>query len=189
MKAYEKFEARLKELGLWERWCTNGECGRIGAYTEDNTIILVHENEHDAYTEFKYPPFCQMAESSEFRDKALAEFVEAGDEKFIRQLVWWWIDHTNTCPLFPEDAYFLWNDYTWENFEDDEETLEDVLKHYEKTSEWCPHCDEEVELEHELKVQKCPNCGKWIVPCSVCPLIDCSVKCPLERLERILNGE
>ena len=187
MTANYKFEARLRELGLWERWRANGMCGRIGAFTEEHTIILVHENYDDDYTEFKYPPFKQMAESEEFRDKALAKFVEAGDEKFIRQLVWWWVNPKNTCPLYPEDAYSLWNEYTWQKFEDDEETLEDVLKHYEKANEWCPHCDEEVELEHELKVQKCPVCGMWIVPCSVCPLTDCSTKCPLERLAIILN--
>ena len=194
MTANYKFEARLRELGLWERWCDNGMCGRIGAHTDDGTIILVHENYEDEYTEYRYPPFKQMSESSEFRNKALAEFADAGDEKFIRQLVWWWINPINPCPLFPEDAHFLWNEYTWENFEDDEE---DEPKSETgswnfgdgKTEEWCPHCDEAVELEHELKVQKCPICGKWIVPCSVCPLTDCSTKCPLERMAIILNKE
>lgn len=193
MTANYKFEARLRELGLWERWCANGMCGRIGAFTEEYTIILVHENYDDDYTEFKYPPFKQMAESEEFRDKALAEFVDAGDEKFIRELVRWWIDPNNTCPLFPEDAYFIWNEYTWENFEDDEEEVKGAMGSWNfgdgKTEEWCPHCDECVELEHELKVQKCPVCGKWIVPCSVCPLTDCSTKCPLERMAIILNKE
>lgn len=40
------------------------------------------------------------------------------------------------------------------------------------TSEYCPHCDTVVELEPELKVQKCPNCGKRIVACSMCRAAD-----------------
>ena len=59
----------------------------------------------------------------------------------------------------------------------------------EKGDEWCQHCDNEVELAHELRVQKCPSCGKWIVPCAMCPLTDCSPKCPLERMASILNNE
>ena len=38
----------------------------------------------------------------------------------------------------------------------------------EKTWEVCPHCDTEVELDATLSVQKCPNCGKHIVACSMC---------------------
>lgn len=38
----------------------------------------------------------------------------------------------------------------------------------EKTYEVCPHCSEEVELDAELKVQVCPNCGKHIVTCTMC---------------------
>ena len=38
----------------------------------------------------------------------------------------------------------------------------------EKTYEVCPHCDHEVELDAELKVQTCPVCGKRIVTCSMC---------------------
>lgn len=45
--------------------------------------------------------------------------------------------------------------------------------------EYCPYCENEVELKAELKVQKCPQCGKWIVPCSLCE--NCKNECELEK--------
>ena len=66
-----------------------------------------------------------------------------------------------------------------------------------KVEEYCGHCDEYVYLEDELKVQVCPNCGKFIVPCgSLCPMFDdkyshlrnCS-NCPLGKLCEEKNGE
>ena len=121
MTAEQKFESRLKELGLWERWCINQQCGRIGALTESNTIVFVHEYDDDDFTEFKFPPLSELSKDEEFRRKALAEFVEAGDEKFIRDLVWWFLDAKNECPLFPEDVYCITGGCTWENFKDDED--------------------------------------------------------------------
>ena len=65
----------------------------------------------------------------------------------------------------------------------------------EKTYEWCPYCDTEVELDAELKVQTCPNCGKRIVTCSMCRACDandgkhyCS-NCCLAYQEDIENKE
>lgn len=66
----------------------------------------------------------------------------------------------------------------------------------EKVEEYCGHCDEYVCLESELKVQKCPNCGKAIVPCSICPMLDeknshlqkCT-SCPLGVLCEEINSE
>lgn len=43
---------------------------------------------------------------------------------------------------------------------------------FKHTYEVCPHCGEEVQLEPELKVQTCPNCGKRIVTCSMCRACD-----------------
>ena len=61
--------------------------------------------------------------------------------------------------------------------EEEEEMLEeapaDPDKDEGKTQEYCPHCDTIVELDAELKVQTCPNCGKRIVTCSVCRAVDC----------------
>lgn len=66
----------------------------------------------------------------------------------------------------------------------------------EKLEEYCGHCDEYVYLENELKVQKCPNCGKMIVPCSICPMLEqdnyhlmkCA-SCPLAKLCEEVNSE
>ena len=44
-----------------------------------------------------------------------------------------------------------------------------------KTYEFCPHCDTEVELDADLKVQRCPNCGKHIVTCSMCHAYNCDI--------------
>lgn len=55
--------------------------------------------------------------------------------------------------------------------------------------EYCPHCEEEVELNNEFKVQICPNCGHAIVPCNICPLDDCCSNCPLDALCRQKNNE
>lgn len=190
MKAYEKFEARLHELGLYDEWIKQGGCGRIAKVTENGITILCNEGEDDkAYSESHFPHISEMAQYDMFRFNALYEFCDHDDTHFIYNLCRWVArPDEHKCPLYPVDVYFCWDSAETIFFEDDaEETIEDVLKHYEKTEEWCPHCDEAVELEHELKVQKCPNCGKWIVPCSVCPLTDCSAKCPLERLGILLN--
>lgn len=65
-----------------------------------------------------------------------------------------------------------------------------VENEYNNAIEFCPHCECEVELGNELKVQKCPNCGAYIVPCSLCPLLEkgaCRGKCPLDELAKELN--
>lgn len=62
----------------------------------------------------------------------------------------------------------------------------------EKTYECCPHCGKEVELDAELKVQKCPECGKYIVTCSMClnPQESlCYGTCCLEILAHKMNDE
>lgn len=58
----------------------------------------------------------------------------------------------------------------------------------EKVTEWCSICTEEVEIEATLNdVQVCPECGSYIVACSLCEGGVCS-KCKLckkaERLNR-----
>lgn len=34
--------------------------------------------------------------------------------------------------------------------------------------EWCPYCTQDVKLTTDFKLQKCPNCGMMIAPCSLC---------------------
>lgn len=50
--------------------------------------------------------------------------------------------------------------------------------------EWCPHCENEVAIK-AYGVSKCPECGKKILPCSMCDsdLIDCN-HCPYENSRR-----
>lgn len=66
----------------------------------------------------------------------------------------------------------------------------------DSVEEYCGHCDTYVLLTDELKVQKCPNCGRAIVPCSICPMLEqdnypllkCS-SCPLAKLCESANKE
>lgn len=77
------------------------------------------------------------------------------------------------------DVYTLKTDDEPENDED-------------RVCEYCPHCDCEVNLENELKVQSCPNCGKKLVPCNICPLLadgKCPNLCPLSELARRMNNQ
>lgn len=61
------------------------------------------------------------------------------------------------------------------------------------TYEYCPHCDTEVQLDAELKVQTCPHCGRRIVTCSMCRACDESkpycVNCCLERQAQLENED
>lgn len=56
------------------------------------------------------------------------------------------------------------------------------------TWEMCPHCETEVELPIVFEVQKCPVCGEWIAPCSIChpDYADCA-NCRLDKLIQSLN--
>ena len=55
--------------------------------------------------------------------------------------------------------------------------------------ELCPYCDTEVQLENKFVPQTCPNCGRVILPCSICEHTNpngCHTKCdtcPLGRLD------
>lgn len=192
LTAEEKFDARLKELGIYEDWCQQGCCGRVGVATSEGIKILVHEDEDDRFTEFTYPPMREMEKSDQFRIKALGEFYPAmsDDKEFMSNLVHWVANPANKNPLFPVDVYFLWSDYTWQDFVDDEEESKEVAEYKtcDVTEEYCEHCADHVILAGELKVQQCPQCGKWIVPCSLCPLTACTHKeCPLSELAKIFN--
>lgn len=48
----------------------------------------------------------------------------------------------------------------------------------EKCWEWCPHCEDEVELDTRFEMQICPSCGKPIAPCNLCGGY-CPTPCPL----------
>lgn len=52
---------------------------------------------------------------------------------------------------------------------------------WDYTTEWCPCCDTEVNIE-PFGISFCPNCGEPILPCSMCDTdyIDCR-DCPYEK--------
>lgn len=185
MKDYEKFNNALRDHNLYTEWVRMGEIGRVGLTTPTGIKIFVHEGDDDKYSMFTFPPLCEMEENIDFRLRALANFCDHDDDGFVYNLCHWVADPRNVCPLFPVDVFFLWEHPHVVNFEDDEEAVDAS----ELTEEYCPHCDEVCDLANEFKVQKCPNCGKWLVPCSICPLQNCSKHCPLERYAMILNGE
>lgn len=67
-----------------------------------------------------------------------------------------------------------------------------VEDEFNNVIEYCPHCNREVELDNEFKAQKCPNCGVYIVPCNLCPLLEkgeCVAKCPLSIFAKKLNKD
>lgn len=187
--AQDKFEKRLEELNRLEDWKSQEHEGRMGIFTDDGISIFVNEN--DECAEYKFPPISHMERSEDFRMRALRDFCNHTDDKFVAELARWVADIRHDCPLYPLDVYFLWDDAEIVEFKDDEEAIS--LSDYvfaKTTEEYCEYCDENVELSQELKVQKCPKCGKWIVPCSACPLAECCAnQCPLERMAEILNKE
>lgn len=194
MKAYEKFNKRLAELGLLQEWYDQGSCGRIARETDMGISILVCEGDDDDYSEFQFPPIYEMQRNEDFRRRALKEFCYHEDDDFVSNLARWVVDTRNKCPLYPEDVYFLWDTPYVINFDDDVEECEvasiDEYIFSKTTEEFCEYCEEYVELSQELKVQRCPKCGKWIVPCSACPLEGCCAsRCPLERVAQLLNKE
>lgn len=132
LSAEEKFDARLKELGIYDDWCQQGCVGRVGVETSEGVKIFVHEDEDDRFTEFTYPPMREMEKSDQFRIKALEEFYPAmsDDKEFMSKLVRWVANPANKNPLFPVDVYFLWSDYTWQDFVDDKPA--EVVKHGRK---------------------------------------------------------
>lgn len=184
MKAIDKFEKRARELNLWDEWCENGHGGRVATTTKDGIVFLVHEDTDDKYSEFLFPHISVMEKSDDFRMRALYDFCDHTDDNFIYRLCRWVArPDVNACPLYPLDVYFLWDNPEITDFEDDEDEDDEELNQY------CNHCDSFVHLEEKLEVQRCPECGKWIVPCSICPLKECSKHCPLDRYATILNKE
>lgn len=59
----------------------------------------------------------------------------------------------------------------------------------EDTYEFCPECEIEVLLKNAdlRKPIKCPNCGKFIMPCSLCEG-NCITTCKWELLNKITGN-
>lgn len=107
---------------------------------------------------------------------------------------------------FTTDGKYAVTDTSWEGWKEeyadaeDGDASDDYIDIWElveerednTTAEVCPYCGKEVEIDAELKVQKCPNCGKYIVTCSMCLNPDLNYKCGdccLEILAHKLNED
>lgn len=57
------------------------------------------------------------------------------------------------------------------------------------TEEYCSECGSTITLPAEFKIHVCPECGKHLVPCNLCPLDESRncTKCPLSVLAEKLN--
>ena len=53
-----------------------------------------------------------------------------------------------------------------------------ILEYTNECVELCPHCECEVVLKTEFRVQTCPVCGKKIAPCNLCNG-NCVSNCPI----------
>lgn len=76
------------------------------------------------------------------------------------------------------------NEYTWDNSEliKTRAIAEKVyIGNNDTFPEWCPSCEEEVELENIFDIQECPNCGELILPCNKCSIVPDCANCPLEK--------
>lgn len=128
MTAKQKFEARLRELGLMEEWKKQGECGKVAVEREDGIILLVHENDEDKFTEEHFPTFSELRKNPKFVEECKGEwYADYDDDKFVRNLACWLDGYSDECPLFPVDVYFPGNEMMteWKDFEDEEDDEEE----------------------------------------------------------------
>ncbi|USK77818.1 hypothetical protein [Peribacillus frigoritolerans] len=56
------------------------------------------------------------------------------------------------------------------------------LNRKDTVEEWCPHCEDEVDLPKAFTPHTCPNCKEVILPCNQCEDRFC-LSCPLESLK------
>lgn len=126
MTAQEKFEARLKELGLYEQ---HGRDDHVGTFLDDGSIVvLVHiqTDPTDEYSEFHYPPFEEMWKNPRWRESCKHNFYDSDDDHFVAELAYWLDIHKDgaKCPLFPVDAYWVGDiESEWFDYEDDPEIV------------------------------------------------------------------
>ena len=136
MTAQEKFDARLKELGLDLEYESTGD--KVGKVLDDGTIvILVHYawEPEDPYTECRFPSFDELRKNEKFVKECQDNFFENNDDKFVADLARW-LQYGSEChypcPLYAEDVYFAANglELSWFDYKDDPEpqTAEEIIK-------------------------------------------------------------
>lgn len=127
MTARDKFEARLEEFGLYEKWHKSGDMA--GKIMDDGTVVIfVHYDweTDDPYTELHYPPLDELRKEPYFVKECMDSFFENEDDKFVADLARWLQYGPKCgygCPLFAEDLYFAASglETSSKNFEDDDE--------------------------------------------------------------------
>lgn len=137
MTAQEKFDARLKELGLEKEFGIDMHVGTV--LPDGRVVVLVHYpyEEEDPYTEIEFPPYEELWKNEKFREECKKEFYADcdGNDEFIAKLAQWLDLHrpTDKCPLFPVDLYWLPGGFEtkWFNYEDDQ-TAEEIIKNLVK---------------------------------------------------------
>ena len=138
MTAQEKFEARLRELGLEEQYNMVGDM--VGKVLDDGRVVVLvhHEWERgDPYTELIYPSYEELWKDEKFRKACKEEYYVNcdGNDEFIVKLALWLDIHRDwtKCPLLPCDLYWLQSGFekSWRNFEDDA-TAEEIIKNLVK---------------------------------------------------------
>lgn len=116
MTAKEKFERRLKELGLYNEWTG---FGRLSIENDNGIITMIHLDDKDDYSEIHFDTLNELRSNKEFYDKAIKELVGSPVVelyKFTR-----WIVNGFQCPFGPNDIYFFAPMKQIINFKDDEE--------------------------------------------------------------------
>ena len=138
MTAREKFEARLKELGLEEQYNSVGDM--VGKVLDDGRVVVLVHYEcdlDDPYTELIYPPYEELWKDQNFRRTCKREFYINcdGNDEFIANLAKWLDIHEvwTKCPLLPCDLYWLPGGFeiSSQNYQDDD-TAEEIIKNLVK---------------------------------------------------------
>lgn len=125
MTAREKFEARIKELGLEKDYAIDGHVGAV--LPDGSVVVLVHMDceKDDPYTELRYPPYEELWKNPRFRQACKEEFYSScvDNDKFVADLARWLDIHNSgdKCPLLPVDLYWLPGGFEteWFNYKDD----------------------------------------------------------------------
>lgn len=55
-------------------------------------------------------------------------------------------------------------------------------------TEWCPWCEQEVEIASS-GLSRCSNCGKWLIPCSICKNNGDCEDCVSDKLAKKKNAD
>ena len=121
MTAREKFEARLKELDLYDAWLIDNHVGKV---LDDGTIVVMIHLESgptDMYSEIRYPSFAEIRKDEKSVEKLKMEFYDVSyDDHFVAELARWLESgYSCKCPLCPVDLYWAGIDGEWTDFEDD----------------------------------------------------------------------